>query len=556
VERVAGVTVLAMPLRLVHPRSIAAACVALCLSACGEAPRERPDIILISLDSVRSDVLNFRNTSTAPVLTALAKRGSVFSNATSGSSWTLPAHVQMLSGSPPSLHGVISDDLRIDPHTALLAEELQRVGYFTAGVFTTGYLWGDYGFDRGFDLYQSAITEADLRLEDGSRLPRGSEATARKFEAEASQGISSPLVARAVGRILDQLETQPVEQPAFLFLHLFDPHYDYIPPEPWDTRFDPDYSGDLDGSKFWTNKRIWDESQFPPRRISERDLQHLIALYRGEVAWTDSQLGLIFEQLERAGRLDNALIIVTADHGEEFFDHGARGHRHTLYDELTRVPLLIVPPRGGSAVADVATQVSLSDLMPTALDYAGVTPPASSDGRTLRTAIEGQPLADRPALSSLYFPSKSANGAQRHRFLHTLRTPTEKLSRTLVLRPGGRLRLNEVAWFDLTTDPLEQNPVHSRSDPRVAAAWERLEAEFARLREQHSRLPRVPDAARASDMRDALFDQLESLGYIEGGGEEDVAPALQLPWGLAPFPAFELTRKTSRRRADRAPREN
>ena len=516
---------------------LAAACIS--LAACGAPQREQPDIVLISLDSVRGDALDFRDVGTAPTLVELAERGSVFRNATSGSSWTLPAHVQMLSGMPPSLHGVVSDDLAIDPNTALLAEELQRAGYFTAGVFTADYLWGDFGFERGFDVYRSAMTEFDLQNHSSSRMPRGSKERARRLLTEANKGTTSPLVLRALDKILTTLETSASDKPAFVFLHLFDPHYDYAPPAPWDTRFDPDYSGNIDGRDFWTNTNIWDESQSPPRRIGDRDLQHLVALYRGEIGWTDSQLALIFKRLQRAGRLENALVIVTADHGEEFFDHGRRGHRATLYDEVTRVPLLIAPP-GGASATEVDAQVSLSDVLPTALDYAGVEAPASSTGRSLRPAIEGRTFESRPAISTLYFPSLSSKGTQRHRFLHTLRTPEEKLSRSILVGRTQVPRLKEVAWYDLRSDPLEQNPVRDPNDARVIAAWNRIEAEFAALREAHEQLPHAEDASRSSDMRDALFDQLKALGYVDDASEATLVPRLQLPWGLAPFPAIEL----------------
>ena len=516
---------------------LAAACIS--LAACEPPQREQPDIVLISLDSVRSDALDFRNANTAPTLAELAERGSVFRNATSGSSWTLPAHVQMLSGTPPALHGVVSDDLAIDPNTALLAEELQRAGYFTAGVFTGGYLWGDYGFDRGFDVYQSAINEFDLESHDSSRMPRDSGGRARALFTGANEGITSPLVVRAIDAVVAELETSASDKPAFVFLHLFDPHYDYAPPAPWDTRFDPDYSGDIDGRDFWTNTNIWDESKSPPRRIGDRDLKHLVALYRGEIGWTDSQLALIFQKLRRAGRLENALVIVTSDHGEEFFDHGGRGHRETLYDEVTRVPLLIAPP-GEASASEVDAQVSLSDVLPTALDYAGVEAPASSTGRSLRPAIEGRTFKSRPAISTLYIPRLSSKGTPRHRFLHTLRTPEEKLSRNILLGRNSIPRLKEVAWYDLVSDPLERKPVRDPNDARVIAAWERMEAEFAALRETYEQLPHAEDTSRRSDMRDALFDQLKALGYVDDGPEGSRVSRLQVPWGLAPFPAIEL----------------
>jgi arylsulfatase A-like enzyme len=410
----------------------------LCALGCEPPPPSEPplDIILISLDSVRGDAISFRDPEATPNLTELAKRGTIFSQAISGTSWTLPAHVQMMTGAPPVLHGVEDHDILIDPLMPLLAERLGEAGYFTAGFFTVGYLWGDYGFSRGFDVYESAIERHHLDLEDASHAPRGIAAPEATDEVAAGERLSSPLVRERVDRLLENL--QP-EEPLFLFMHFFDPHYDYIPPAPYDTRFDPDYSGTLDGRGYLGNTRIWDATANPPRRIGERDLEHLIALYRGEIAWTDQVIGEIFDRLAEVGRLERALVVVTADHGEEFFEHQRRGHRQTLYDEVLRVPLLVRPP-AGAAAREVRAQVSLSDLMPTLLDYAGAETPDSVHGRSLRPAIEGSGIESRPAISTLYRSGTGKRG-RLHHLLQTLRTPEEKLLRHVIVSPTGKLRV-------------------------------------------------------------------------------------------------------------------
>lgn len=521
----------------------AAVCALAAALACGQPPEQtgptgtgKPfDVILISLDSVRADSLTFRDAHATPHLTKLAQRGTVFTQAVSGTSWTLPAHVEMMTGAPPPLHGVEDGDLRIDPMMPLLAEQLKQAGYFTAGFFTAGYLWGDYGFARGFDVYESAIHERDLQLEDASFVPRGAAGDQHRKETAGSQSSSSPSVRQRVDRLLSGLAP---ERPLFLFLHLFDPHYDYIPPAPYDTRFDLDYEGTLDGRNFLRNPRIWDESLDPPRRVGDRDLAHLFALYRGEIAWTDKVLGEIFERLDAAGRLENALVIVTADHGEEFFEHGRRGHRQTLYDEVLRVPLLVRPP-AGAAAREVDAQVSLSDLMPTLLDYAGLETPDSVHGRSLRAAIEGERILSRPALSTLYVPAPGRRGRQHHHLLQTVRTPEAKLLRHVSVSAAGRVRVPEVLYFDLQTDPHELRPVVDRADPRVRESWQLLEREFEAVRTRWARLPHTPDEERTTDMVDVLFEELAALGYVDTA-PKGTHPVLGLPWGLAPPPEMPL----------------
>jgi arylsulfatase A-like enzyme len=137
----------------------------------GQSDRPSMNILLISLDTVRADALTFRDPEVARHMTALAARGTVFTQAISGTSWTLPSHAQMFTGMPLALHGVDADDVRIDPLTPILPEYLKQAGYFTGGVFSVRYLWNDYGFGRGFDVYRSAVAESDLERRDLDSAP-------------------------------------------------------------------------------------------------------------------------------------------------------------------------------------------------------------------------------------------------------------------------------------------------------------------------------------------------------------------------------------------------
>jgi arylsulfatase A-like enzyme len=508
--------------------------------ACGGAPSapDPPDILLISLDSVRADRLTFRDPGAAPHMSALAGEGTIFTQAISGSSWTLPAHAQIFTGSPPVLHGVRNDDIRIDPKMPTLPELLRGRGYFTAGFFTAGYLWGDYGFDRGFDVYRSAVVESDRELESGARAPRGKRSIERSREFLDEDHITSDRVLRLSEELFESL---PADRPVFLFLHLFDPHYDYIPPPPWDTRFDRGYIGDIDGRGLLHNKRIYDRSKQPARQISDRDLRHLIGLYRGEIGWTDQAIGEILALFDRAGRLDDALVVITSDHGEEFFEHGHFGHRLHLHDEVLKVPLAIVPParlRGGLR-GEYEGQVSLSDILPTILDFAGMDPPGSVYGRSLRPLMFGEASDDRPLLSSLYAVSWVDEGRHRHALVHSLRTQDFKFIRQVRVDRRGEPVLRHVALYDLRTDPGERRPLTDPDHPQVIEAWRRFEAEMERVRRLRESLPRSPTEKRKTDVAWAVRHQLRVLCYLEGEVEAGREfPVLDLPWGVEPMPAL------------------
>jgi uncharacterized sulfatase len=497
------------------------------LAACGPAPEPgAPDILLISLDSVRADTLTFLDEETAPNLARLARRGTRFTQAISGTSWTLPTHAQMFTGMPPALHGLQESDLVLDPLLATLPEELREGGYRTAGFYTCWYLTDAYGFGRGFDLYENAMQGGDdlvRSLEQALEEGGAPEDQRRAFRRQvpAQRDITSP---RVVERARAALERMGDEDPVFLFAHFFDPHFDYVPPPPHDTRFDPDYAGSMTGEDFWTNPEIFDASRTPPRVVSDRDLEHLRALYRGEVAWTDAAIGELLDALEARGRLDETLIVVTADHGEEFFEHGGRGHRQTLHDEVLRVPLLVVPPRSRvPAPAPVCeAQVSLSDLLPTVLDLAGLEAPPGLYGISLRPALEGGVLPARPQVATLSLPLEG--GRPGRALLEALRTPEEKLLRTWARFEGEEeTRLVGVAWYDLVADPDEAQPVRGLDDPRVRRAWRRLEDEQDRVRALWQAREHTPVSELFTDLEAVVGGDLAALGYATAGGEDPSA---------------------------------
>jgi len=527
------------PTRRAPARSRAALACALALGApgCGPAPR---DVVLISLDSVRADALTFDDAAAAPNLTRLATRGTVFTRAYSGTSWTLPAHAQLFTGAPPALHGVQYDDLALDPEMPTLPELLRGAGYFTAGFWTGWFLAGEYGFERGFHVYENAMTGGlRLQTEYERALRRGDLDLARRLldgrEHLGHQDVTSARVAERAAALLERVDA---DEPLFLFAHLFDPHYDYVPPAPWDTRFDPDYDGDFDGRDFYTDPRVFDPSRTPPTRLGPRDVQHLFALYRGEIGWTDAQLGRLFDALREAGRLQRSLVVVTSDHGDEFFEHGGRGHRHTLYEELVHVPLLMVAPRGGErgGPARVDALVGLSDVAPTVLEFAGLAPPPHAQGRSLLSALAGAPLASEPQLATLALVGPVGERERAYLLQDSLRGEDFKLIRTLVVDRDDRARTRAVRWFDLAQDPRERSPVTDVADPRVRAAVEELDRRLLRLRAAWEALERSPAEARTTRVQEVFAGELEALGYAGEDGGTLSSPTLGLPWGLGPHP--------------------
>jgi arylsulfatase A-like enzyme len=567
-------------------RSARASLVALaCLFAvpsCGRpGPPPRYNVLLISLDTVRRDVLgcygrrpvHAPGTSPTPNLDALARDGVLMQDAYAPSSWTLPSHLSMMTGEPPLVHGVDYDTTTLDPATPTLAEMLQHAGYRTAGVYSAPYLEPHWGFGRGFEDYQaaygSAVVEASARSAalraridaaaaagDWARyddLRRAQVTVDDDLFTIAHRDVTSDQVTRAVLAAIDGKDARPW----FVFAHYFDPHYDYVPPPPYDTRFDPDYTGTLDGRGFLTNPRIARRDPTRPdayvREIGDRDLEHLVALYEGEVAWVDEHLGTIFHALDARGETARTLVIVVADHGEEFFEHGGIGHHRTLFEESVRVPLLLRLPGVLPAGASVAGLVSVTDVFPTVLEIVGLPRPATASSSSFLSLVRGK--EDPRARTMLYRLATLFTGEVQ--VDRTTRVPLRQVTVEDVFRTGplkltrtrswpqppaglpanvGRVLGAEVVaqhgrealrWIDVVRAPAEPDAAASTdfSDPAARAALERFRREYAEsVAARHAAHPSpVPEGVRRA---------LQGLGYVDTGG----GPAFPEPDVVLPAP--------------------
>jgi arylsulfatase A-like enzyme len=441
------------------------------LACDAETPRG-PSIVLVSIDSLRADRLGCYGAErdTSPAIDALAAEGARFENAIAPTSWTLPSHVTLLTGLPVPSHRVDAPERRIDPARQMLAEHLADRGYHTAGFVSAPFLERIYGFDRGFERYENF---QNLRA---AVFPPSRDVHDQSHQDETAREV--------VDAALAWLDERPVDgAPWFLFVHLWDVHYDFIPPAPYDTLFDPDYAGDLDPRRFEHNPTI--RADMPAR-----DLEHLRALYDGEIRWLDSQLGRLLDALRAREPGERIIVSLVADHGDEFFEHGQKGHYRDLYEESVRVPWIVRDPteiRPGTVVPGVA---GLDDVAPTLLALAGL--PALPEAT-------GQSLADHLRDGSAALQSK----------LLTVR-------QIAALRgPGWKVRYDRgtglAVYYDLERDPDERDPAPARTEApeRLAELERRLDAERAYgddLRWEGDGSLELDAGTRA---------RLEELGYLD-----------------------------------------
>jgi arylsulfatase A-like enzyme len=445
----------------------------------------RPNVLLISIDSLRADHLRCYGyeRETSPVLDRLAAEGARFSTVVSPTTWTLPAHATLFTGLPPEGHGLRSDATALSPAAVCLAEIFADADYATAAFVGGPFLRSMYGFDQGFDTYDDQTVMRPL--------------------LDSHKGATSPELVGLTTRWLDGWDARAEDGPFFVFLHLWDVHFDYTPPPPYDTMFDPHYAGDITGEDFELGSQIH-------RDMDERDLAHVVALYDGEIRFTDEWVGRLLAHLESLGQLDETIVVVTSDHGEEFFDHGWKGHRKNLYDETLLVPLLIRHPETVAAGRVVDEQVRLMDVPATVASLAGLPLPSgfgARGGPPSTSPADLSPLITNSTGDSTAAATGAATGGDLERLafsdLHgtwaSVRTGTHKL----VHRPGGRAR---ELLFDLMADPLEQANLEN-STPERESLRSRLD-EWKRFWG-----PRRPPSVDI-ELSDEQMESLRALGYI------------------------------------------
>jgi arylsulfatase A-like enzyme len=455
------------------------------VAADGAPAVERPDLVLVSIDSLRADHLGCYGyeRDTSPVIDALAAEGVRFHAAASTTSWTLPAHAAMLTGLNDSAHGVTDMRRRLSDQHVTLAERLRDAGYRTAGFFGGPFLHPLYGLDQGFEEWVNcmggvgddvSVAQLEHVMVDDPVM-HGDVTGPRTLEAvRAWAAVDDP-------------------RPYFLFVHLWDVHYDYLAPPGYVELFDTDYEGPVTGLGF-------EDETVVHRRMGRRHLERLIALYDAEIRFTDEVLGQMLDMLREHGMLDDALVVITADHGEEFFDHGGKGHQETLFEEVLRVPLVFHWPGRVLPGHVVDRPVSLVSIAPTLLAAAGIDAVLRPGTEDLRPRLLGEDPPGPAVLAELLVQSPA----------YVLHEGDLKV----YYEPG--MRRPRYA-YDLGADPRERNPFEPADDERAAA----LSLELERLVDQG--LPHRAAAIEAErvELGEDLARVHGALGYDDQPPSED-----------------------------------
>lgn len=385
----------------------------------------RPNVILITINSLRADHVGclgyHRNTT--PNFDTFAQEGLLFTNAFASSGWMMPVHASLLTSLYPKDHGVTHISTSLSEQFYTLAEILRDEGYYGAGFSCNPRLGGEHGFGQGFDLYDDY--SVDIMLESMA------------LNGQEQLDINTSRTNDIINAVATRWLRNNTQRPFFLFVHYYDNHWDYLPPPPYDRMYDPAYAGDV------TGREIAREPLFsnPP---SDKDVQHIIALYDGEVKQTDKDMGFLLGYIKDNGLMKHSIVIVAGDHGEQFYEHGHTSH-HGIYDELIHIPLAISLPDPCVLPAHSDALVSQLDILPTILDYLFISLPEQCQGKSLMPVIVGQV----DSVNDYVFAEYTGGAAPDS---WAVRTKHHKVYHVAGQEPHG---------FDLLTDPGEQDKIPS-----------------------------------------------------------------------------------------------
>lgn len=434
------------------------------LSGPGGTRADRPpNLVLISLDTLRADRLGsygHHRRTTPQIDRRLVGRGVQLAFARSSAPWTLPAHVSLMTGLD-TLHRFQRSPGPIPRREATLAERLRKAGYRTMAVTGGANLGPEWGFHRGFHRY------AVRRL-----LPRAVDEA-----VGALQGIDG--------------------SPFFLFLHTYETHAAYTPREPWFSGYEPEpYRGGVTGSQEELLRFNREGT-----RLTEADVRHLLALYDSEIAFTDHQVGRLLARLDRKGLLENTLVVLLSDHGEEFGDHGGYEHGRNLYDALLRLPMVFALPGTVSAGAVCREPAAMVDVLPTILDLLGVERPEGINGRSLAAALRGEGAGAAEAERLQAAAVTNPLYGDRKFALFDGRTK-------VIYHPDDRRE----EYIDLRADPGETAPAGGPAREAKAAEMMRL----LKQRLETEGAAAAPDTGEsAPPLSEETLSRLQQLGYLE-----------------------------------------
>ncbi len=468
------------------------------------ASPEQPNVVLISIDTLRADYLGAYGypAEISPRMDALARQGVLFENAFSQAPWTMASMGSLMTSLYPTEVGLACllqdcSNPQINAARFTLAEMMDQAGYTTAAFLTNAWLCEERGFCQGFDIcgsiphlepYNLPRLEETALFQGLERLFPATQAVGRFYFLYFDPGFLAE--GEKVNLNTRHFLRRYRKQRFFLWLHYMEPHATYDPSEPF-------WPIPAEVSPEWVEwERVhWLGHKFHHFVLSDADVEALRSLYAGEVRDMDALVGEVLDQIAALGLADRTVVVITADHGDEFAEHGDFRHGQSLYRELLHVPLIIAGP---SVLPGrrVETPVALVDIFPTLAEIVGGKVPPEAHGQSLLPFLRGGEMAARPV-----FSEGISNSRRPHEYK--------------AIRQGSYVLIHnvqrgDVELYDLSGDPWEQVNLREAFPQQAADLMAKLQAWFEETTRSAAELPMF-DPTSVMDERD--WDTLHRLGY-------------------------------------------
>ena len=466
------------------------------------ASKNRPNVLIYMIDTLRADHTSLYGYTreTTPFLKRMGAQGLVFDDCVVQATWTKPSVASLMTSLYSFTHGIIHDFDTIPQGSVTLAEQLRAAGYVTGGIVANPMAGRISSLQRGFDYMSEWL------VIDRQRHPR------------EDRGTDSAALNRVIFPWLDEHR----DEPFFLYAHATDPHTPYQPPAGFEEKFaKPAESPEFDRAfaklrslamnrgGFGFDRALCNEAGVNPDQFIRRAADR----YDGEVLHNDWSLEQLSAKLKSLGILDNTLIIVVSDHGEEFWEHGWTGHGQSLYQELAHGVLVFWSPKLLPVPRRVSEPVQLIDVMPTVLDLLGLKIPDVVQGQSLAPFVKGPPFQRRgPVMTSRYaHPYEENAGFVPENHVDSVALIEGRWK--LIYRPNGEAAgLNRAELYEHRSDPGDTKNVAAQKPQQVA----QMTTEIGQWMEKQKRVRNALGRGAKATFDPETLEKLRSLGYLGG----------------------------------------
>lgn len=483
---------------------------------------KKPNVILIILDTARAQSFSCYgyNRETTPNIDRISQEGTLFENTISPSPWTLPAHASIFTGMFPSRHGCHEKHKFLNGNLPTLPEILKNIGYRTIGISNNSWISRNFGLDRGFDLfiklwqiiqYETDLSDASAKGKDKYKRAMGLVMKGNPF-VNIVNGVYGKYFwrrydygARRINKTVKKLlhdELARSENPFFIFINYLEPHLFYRAPEPFFGMFLAENISKKEALSI--NQDAWGYmGEIVP--MTETDFEVLRALYDAELFYLDYRIGEVYECLKEMALLDNTLLIITSDHGENIGEHNLMDHQYSLYDTLLKVPFIMRFPgifEGGKRIGNI---VQTTDIVPTIMEL------LSLKDQRLLGEVQGESLlkdknkrfamseyiAPQPSIEEISKRYPAGNFSKYNESLTSMRS----LEWKLIVSSNGKDEL-----YNIVEDPNEtRNSIHVQK-----GIYKDMRTKIDSWIKEHGEDMKDEDTLVSTEIK----KRLEALGYF------------------------------------------